>query len=187
MRAGRSKRWSGSATDSSTSDDSCALELRVPPPLLSKLQNFPFKQRQGALHSITGFDILADQDLWTTRIAEENQWALESWPAEREALADAAAPDAQLAAIARIAERRMHAAHIVPILAPLVRDGTPDVRLAAARVLGAFGRPSSIPVLADVVLDSEVRVAAAASESLARITGLTAPARAGDWLDELAL
>ncbi len=142
---------------------------------------------QGALRSISGVDLLADAELWAARLSAEEEWARRSWPAEREALGAVADPDSLLAAIERVSERRYHAVRIAPALEPLARSGTPEVRVASIRVLGRLGRPAAIRLLSAFVHEQDQRIALAASDALARITGLAAPATPSGWQDLLAL
>jgi hypothetical protein len=62
----------------------------------------------------------------------------------------------------------LHGVQAVPLLLSVLQDPDPDRRRSAAVLLGAAAEPAAFGPLADRALDSEPRVAAAATEALAR-------------------
>jgi HEAT repeat protein len=62
----------------------------------------------------------------------------------------------------------LHGAAAVPLLLSVLQEGDPIRRRCAAVLLGAAAEPAAFGPLADRALDSDPRVAAAASEALAR-------------------
>lgn len=133
-----------------------------------------------ALEAATGSALVADRELWRSRLGAEREWAGKDLAADLES-ARGAASAIVVSAIQRLSQHRLHGAAIAPSLEALADHDDASVRAAICAALGRLGQPSSIRALLDACEDPETAVASAASASLALVTRLPAPAEPADW------
>lgn len=129
-------------------------------------------------------EVGGDAELWRIRLDEERRWLEETGIrdlARIDAASSASADDEMLAALARAATHRLHAAVLVPRIERLLDSPDPPLRRAGCEALAQLGSPLPIPKLLARTTDPAPEVADAAGAALAAITGLPRPAAVAEW------